>query len=338
MSPSAPRPRDRRAEIGLGYVCNNRCCFCSEYYHRTSEIAEEARQKTSTVAIKKKLIDLRRQGYDHLTFLGGEPTIRKDFVELVEFARRCRYRTVFVTTNGRRFADRNFMQAAFEAGLSRVNLSIHGADAAVHDAATGSPGAFEDLHAALKNLREAGHDFWATSVIHSHNANNLPELMRFLIDWQVGRIHWAFVRPVGRAYEHFQDIVPTYRDVEPGLIEAMKLADDANQRLTVANVPLCHLGEYVYVADELYWNRRPVRRHVEKFVALHSEKREKSYSVTGSHYKLKASSCASCRYFLVCDGVPGEYVEHRGFSEQQPIAGERILSADELRNPSLETP
>ncbi len=338
MSNAPPYGLDRRAEIGLGYTCNNRCCFCSEYYHRTSDIAEEARQQITTAAIKKKMIELRRKGVDHLTFLGGEPTIRKDFIELVDFARRCRFRTIFVTTNGRRFSDRTFMQEAFEAGLSRVNLSIHGPNAAVHDAATGSPGAFEDLAAALQNLQEAGHDFWATSVIHSHNADKLPELMRFLIDQHASRIHWAFVRPVGRAYEHFDEIVPTYRAIAPGLHDALTMAKRENRRVTVANVPLCHLGEFAAMADELYWNRQPIRRHVEKFVALHGEKRESGYAVTGGHYKLKAASCATCRFFLVCDGVPGEYVEHRGFSEQKPVLGTRVPSADELRDPELEQP
>ena len=59
--------------IELGDSCNNNCIFCS--------VKNKANVNLSTSEIKKRIQDAKMKGYKRIEFSGGEPTIRKDFLE-----------------------------------------------------------------------------------------------------------------------------------------------------------------------------------------------------------------------------------------------------------------
>ncbi len=339
-------PAGGRVEISLGYACNNRCHFCSEETHR-----QAAREDTSssekpsdsggvgrlgTREVKAELERFRAEGFDHLTFLGGEPTIRKDFPELVLSARRLGFRRILLTTNGRMLANRTFAELLFRAGLTHLYLSVHGPDAKTHDDAVQAPGAFDQVRQAMENLRELDRPFNISSVIYKGNVACLPDLARFLIDHGARRIFWAFVRPAGAAREHFEQLVPRFSELEAPLHEALAIAARRGAVLTVGHVPLCRLGEYVRFADELYWTDAAVQRELSARARpgeyIEKDRRE---LVTPGHNKVKAETCRECRYDRVCDGLHGEYARRRGLGELRPVAGTPVTDPALLRDAAL---
>jgi molybdenum cofactor biosynthesis enzyme MoaA len=64
-----------RVDIKSGFLCNNRCFFCVQGNKR-----EIYGNKTTDEV--KKLLDEAIKDSDSIVFTGGEPTIRKDIVEL----------------------------------------------------------------------------------------------------------------------------------------------------------------------------------------------------------------------------------------------------------------
>ena len=86
-------------ELAVGFQCNNKCKFCSQ------EPSQRNQNKT-TKEIKCDIIDAKNSGTDILGFTGGEPTIRKDIIKLVKFAKAQGFRTIRIQTNGKMFADR----------------------------------------------------------------------------------------------------------------------------------------------------------------------------------------------------------------------------------------
>ena len=64
-----------RADLALTYQCNNKCSFCYVGDRKTEEL--------STENWKNILDELWKVGVPSVIFTGGEPTLRKDLVELV---------------------------------------------------------------------------------------------------------------------------------------------------------------------------------------------------------------------------------------------------------------
>jgi MoaA/NifB/PqqE/SkfB family radical SAM enzyme len=79
----------------------------------------------------RRVIDqLNEAGLKQLLFVGGEPLVRPDLLELVRYASQ----SFIVAINTNAFSlDRTMAVELKEAGVSQVRISIDGADARTHD-------------------------------------------------------------------------------------------------------------------------------------------------------------------------------------------------------------
>src|ERR1019366_2392898 len=125
----------RRSAVSLGRACDNACVFCAQ------QGLEPGKNDDSEV--DRHLADARAAGADGVTFVGGEPGIDMRLVAFVKRARVLGFTRVGVQTNGWALAEAGRVDALAQAGLTDVHLSIHGAEARVHDWHAGRPGAFD---------------------------------------------------------------------------------------------------------------------------------------------------------------------------------------------------
>ena len=79
--------------------CNEDCVFC---VRRGDETPIEF---INTEKSKKLLFEKKKQGYQEIYFDGGEPTLRKDLVELIDFAKNKGFKAVNILTNAILLAD-----------------------------------------------------------------------------------------------------------------------------------------------------------------------------------------------------------------------------------------
>ena len=101
--------------------CNLACPHC--YHEPDNALTDQSIDKILT-QIKKW--PLGQDGIHRVILSGAEPTLRKDFNELVkEITKLDPNITVSVMTNGIRFADRNYVKGAIESGLSSVNIGLN---------------------------------------------------------------------------------------------------------------------------------------------------------------------------------------------------------------------
>ena len=126
--------------------CNQQCVHC---YAAGQSHAEEPELST---AQWKEIIDRCRAAcIPQLTFTGGEPTLRPDLPELIEYA------AWFVTrlnTNGIALTP-DYCAALRAASLDSLQITFYSADAAVHNALVGAEG-FERTAAGIENALAAG--------------------------------------------------------------------------------------------------------------------------------------------------------------------------------------
>ncbi|WP_206206176.1 GTP 3',8-cyclase MoaA [Thermococcus indicus] len=129
--------------ISLTQDCNFRCFFChreGQHFNASLELTPSEIERLVRVA--------SRLGIRKVKLTGGEPTVRNDIIEIV---RRIRPYVVdlSMTTNGSRLKE--LAKPLAEAGLNRVNVSLHSLKPDVYRRITG----VDMLDTVLKGIGEA---------------------------------------------------------------------------------------------------------------------------------------------------------------------------------------
>ena len=121
----------------------------------------------TTQDIKNVLDQLAEAGVFFLVFSGGEVFMRRDFLELVEHARRLQF-NVKVKTNGVMIHEREAKRMR-ELGVEQVQLSVYSHRPEVHDAITKLPGSLKRTVDSIRFLKSQGLKVTLSNVLMTVN-------------------------------------------------------------------------------------------------------------------------------------------------------------------------
>jgi MoaA/NifB/PqqE/SkfB family radical SAM enzyme len=136
------------ALVELTYRCNLDCFFCY------NDLALRGRP-LSLQQYLDFFADLRDLQVLNLTLTGGEPLAHPDFLRLGARARELGF-VVRIKSNGHALRGAMARRIRDEVDPFLIEVSLHGASAAVHDRQTRVPGSFERLLANLREMRALG--------------------------------------------------------------------------------------------------------------------------------------------------------------------------------------
>ncbi|MEE9120476.1 MAG: 12,18-didecarboxysiroheme deacetylase [Syntrophobacteria bacterium] len=170
--------------------CNLKCVHC--YAHATAEAAKE---ELSTEEGKQLLDDLAEFGTPVVLFSGGEPLVRKDLVELADYAVKLGMRAV-ISTNGT-LISRSTAQALKEVGLSYVGISLDGMRE-VNDRFRGVKGSFDRAMAGIEHCQQAGIKVGLRFTINRMNAAEIPAIFDLLEERDIPRLCFYHLVYAGR--------------------------------------------------------------------------------------------------------------------------------------------
>src|SRR6185312_15025517 len=128
------------------YRCNERCVHCYLDHDDHGEM--------TTPEIKRVLDELADAGTFFLTFSGGEVLMRRDFFELLEYARHLMF-SVRIKTNAVMIREAE-ARRMMELGVDQVQISIYSHRPEVHDAITKLPGSLQRSVEAIRFLTGQG--------------------------------------------------------------------------------------------------------------------------------------------------------------------------------------
>ena len=184
----------------LTYACNLACVHC------LSSSGRRDPRELTTAEAKGVIDELQRMQVFYVNIGGGEPTVRKDFWELLDHA-AARGIGVKFSTNGSRIDTDAAARLAASAYVD-VQVSIDGATAAVNDAVRG-PGSLGTALGALERLAAAGFEKPKISVVVTrHNASQLDDF-KALADRFGAQLRITRLRPSGRGADVWDDLHPT---------------------------------------------------------------------------------------------------------------------------------
>ncbi len=163
------------SEIALTYGCNNNCVFC---YASSPERVDEKPQMTTEQVMKVLDMIWNKAQVPTVSFTGGEPTMRKDLVELVSYAVKIGLR-VNLITNGIICGTTDLAQRLKDAGLSSAQVSLESAVPEIHDKIVGHKGAFAKTVEGFRRLKALGIHTHTNTTICKDNIDTVHTLPKF---------------------------------------------------------------------------------------------------------------------------------------------------------------
>ncbi|MDW7725703.1 MAG: PqqD family peptide modification chaperone [Candidatus Methanoperedens sp.] len=188
--------------------CNLHCahCYNSDGHTRENELSAEE--------IKRALEEMSIYGVENISFSGGEPFIRKDFLEIVRFAAGLGFKSVNVATNGT-LIDRGIAERLKIANLN-VQVSIDGDTAEIHDGMRDIEGAFDKAVGGIKLLLEKGVNISVNTTATKLNVDRIPNIIQLMQDLCVKNYRVQGMMAMGRGKMNLKEL-----GLEPGRMKEL---------------------------------------------------------------------------------------------------------------------
>jgi len=151
-------------QVDLTYRCNERCVHCYLDHHDHGEM--------TTAEIKHLLDEMAEAGVFILTLSGGEIFLRKDFFEILEYARQLTF-CVKLKTNAVLIREQDARRIR-ELGVESIQVSIYSHRPEVHDAITLIQGSLKRSVDAIRFLKSQGLRVIMANVLMTQNRQDYP--------------------------------------------------------------------------------------------------------------------------------------------------------------------
>ncbi len=181
----------------LTYACNLECVHC------LSSSGQRDPNELSTAEAKAVIDELHDMQVFYINVGGGEPLVRRDFFELLEYA-ISRNVGVKFSTNGYLLDE---AKAARLASMDNVDiqLSLDGADAGTNDPIRGE-GSYAAVRHAMNNLNSAGFTGYKISVVVTNQNVGQLDAFEQLANDNGAELRLTRLRPSGRGADVYNDL------------------------------------------------------------------------------------------------------------------------------------
>lgn len=299
--------KKKKIVIITGYHCNNNCVFCINLHKR------KLANKTTNEIIREIYIAASKEKIDIIEFIGGETTIRDDFLKIIDTAKKLKIEDIVIATNGRMFSDIEFSKKAIEHGLTTIIFSIHGPDPKTHDELTRVKNSFRQLMKGIENLRKIGfNNINGNTTIVKPNYKKLPDIAKLYIKLDIKNVEYIFVDPqYGGANTNFYGLVPKISDAARYMTKALDIGNNFGyNQWKLRYVPLCYFKEYLNQISEINEAKLFHTKHwAVDFINQDVVKSRRKYA------RIKTKRCTGCKLYRICEGIWKEYIKHYGDGE-----------------------
>lgn len=296
--------------LRVGLACNVECVFCN------IPAESGAYPLSLSLAQLKNMADeiFQKDPHPKISITGGEPTIRKDLVDIIRYLKKKGARTIGIQTNAILLADKKLVKELKNAGLNKAFVSFHSHVPRIHDLLIMKKGGFARCARGIRNLLDEHIEVIINPVINALTYRNMPEYIEFVRKHfpTVRCISLSVVQPNHRALKN-KKIIPQYGVISPFIEKTLDLADEYGIVVNNPNcgVPLCIGGWHKRQERCLDYNENIAR------------KKNASGHPSQSQAKMKPPSCRKCAMDAVCNGVWREYAELYPLTDLTPIHHEK---------------
>jgi 12,18-didecarboxysiroheme deacetylase len=222
-------------------ACNLKCVHC--YAHAVERSKEKELSTEQALAL---IDDLAEFGVPVILFSGGEPLVRRDLIDLANYAVEKGMRAV-ISTNGT-LITKEVAKKLRKVGLSYVGVSLDGMEE-INDRFRGKKGAFGEAMEGIRNCQDAGLKVGLRFTINRLNIDEVPRIFDLLEELNIPRVCFYHLVYAGRGSELIaQDLdYEETRRVVDLIIDRTKDIHDRGIPKEVLTVDNHADGPYVYL-------------------------------------------------------------------------------------------
>jgi len=188
--------------------CNQKCVHCYAANEKMSNVNELSTEEW------KKIIDKAREAnIPMITFTGGEPTLREDLVELIDYSR---WFVTRLNTNGVLLSD-ELCQKLYNASLDSVQITFYSSDEKIHNLLVGANN-YNKTVEGIKNAVKNKLDISINTPLCSLN-KDYKETVEFLSNLGVKYFTCSGLIPTGNASESESEGLKLSKDEITGIVK-----------------------------------------------------------------------------------------------------------------------
>lgn len=284
-----------RTYLYISYKCNCNCFFCA------SDETNIIKDNNEFSLEKAKSFLLSSPDKNDLVISGGEPTIHKDFIDIVRFAKQY-YRHISVMTNGIKFSDLSFLKDTIDAGVDRISIPFYSSEATTYSEMVANPRAFDCIVQGLKNINSllqekevfvqvklllAKFTYKSNPITLDYIKKNFPHIKRV----SLSGFHIS-----NKALKSSNQCVINYNESRSYNDLVIKKLIEYNYKFQVSEIPLCAFSEEIisYILKN---------NHVMNDTDTYLKRPDSNSWIAGS-LKYIPNECKSCTLYNFCPKIP----------------------------------
>ena len=289
---------------GLGFGCDNDCILC------VANVGEKHENMSTSemIAHFDRII-----GNKNLTvqISGGEPTIRNDFLYLMEYLSVKAPRIVKVLlSNGRRFSNTDFTARVAEYPPVCVLVPLHSYEPKLHDMITRRPGSFNETVLGIRNMLEYKITVIPKIIVNKLNYKIIPEFVEFVAQTfpECGVVGIDTMDLLGAAGMNKEMLKVKHTESAPFIQKGIDVAEKYGLHISVIYLPFC-------LVEEGY------RKFISpgQSIVKYKDPRDERLKDTLTKERGTVDACGKCKYIGECPGTWFSYFKEFGFDELKPI-------------------
>jgi AdoMet-dependent heme synthase len=221
------------APFTIAWEVTRACAFACKHCRADAQHQRDPRELTTEEGYQ--LIDrLSEFGSPILIFTGGDPMMRRDLFEWIEYAAQKGLRCS-LTPTATALPTKDRLLHAKAAGIRRIALSLDAPSPDVHDDFRQVPGSWERTMRILHNAREVDLSVQVNTTVSTFNVDLLPLMVPFIEE--VAAVQWSvfFLVPTGRAQTRYMISPQRHEEVFNWLYE---LSQQANFDIKATAAPM----------------------------------------------------------------------------------------------------
>lgn len=202
--------------------------YCKHCYRESSP--EEIDNELTTEEGKKLLSDMKRANLGAIVFSGGEPLLRPDIFELIEYASSLGIMPL-MGSNGTLITSEVAKRLKLS-GLKAIAISVDSLNKDIHDDFRGKEGALAEALIGIKNSIDAGLKVQVNITISKYNLDDIDEIIDYAEKIGALSSHILFLVDVGRG-----------KNIDSAQLDIVEYKDSINKvigkKLNIKLKPTC---------------------------------------------------------------------------------------------------
>jgi len=220
-----------RTYTPLTYDCNDNCISCP--------VPRKKERKNPSLKEIYIEIDKIKKYSEHIELNGGEPTLNKDLLKILNYIKNKNFKETSLLSNCQTFYNENNVKKILKVPNLKIITTLYGHNKNLQDSITRNPGSFERKIKGIENLIKYKIPIELRILLQKKNYNEINEIIKFTNQYKLNKIIILNPKLTACALKNIEYVGEKISIISKKLSYAIKLSN--NKNIELYHFPHCIL-------------------------------------------------------------------------------------------------